>query len=170
LIERHGAQAQKADQPVFDYLVEHLTDPERLDALDAAIDGLQRDFGGWRTPWGEINRFQRRTDDIVQPFDDGAPSLAVGFAPGEWGALASFDSIKPRHTKKIYGSSGNSFVAAVEFGPIVRAKAIMSGGESGDPSSAHFTDQAAMFAQGKFRDVYFSPEQVRLHAERSYNP
>jgi acyl-homoserine-lactone acylase len=155
---------------VFDYLVEHLTDPERLDALDAAIDRLQRDFGGWRTPWGEINRFQRRTDDIVQPFDDGAPSLAVGFAPGEWGALASFDSTQPRHTKKLYGSKGNSFVAAVEFGPIVHAKAIMSGGESGDPASPHFNDQAKMFVAGQFRDVPFTPEDVQKHAQRRYHP
>ena len=61
-------------------------------------------------------------------------------------------------------------MAAVEFGPSVRAKAIMSGGEGGDPASAHFVDQAAMFAQGKFRDVYFSPQDVNAHAERSYNP
>jgi acyl-homoserine-lactone acylase len=170
LIERNGAQAGKAEQPVFDYLVEHLTDPERLDALDAAIDRLQRDFGGWRTPWGEVNRFQRRTDDIVQPFDDAAPSLPVGFAPGKWGALASFESIKPRHTKKLYGSEGNSFVAAVEFGPTVRAKAIMSGGESGDPASPHFNDQAPMFVTGRFRDVLFTPEDVHKHAQRRYHP
>jgi acyl-homoserine-lactone acylase len=170
LIERNGAQAGKAEQPVFDYLVEHLTDPERLDALDAAIDRLQRDFGGWRTPWGEVNRFQRRTDDIVQPFDDAAPSLPVGFAPGKWGALASFDSIKPSHTKKLYGSEGNSFVAAVEFGPTVRAKAIMSGGESGDPASPHFNDQAKMFVTGRFRDVLFTPEDVQKHAQRRYHP
>jgi acyl-homoserine-lactone acylase len=170
LIERNGAQAKQADQPVYDYLVEHLTDPERLDALNAAIDRLQRDFGGWRTPWGEINRFQRRTDDIVQPFDDDSPSVPVGFAPGEWGALASFDTTEPRHTKRIYGSKGNSFVAAVEFGPIVRAKAIMSGGESGDPASPHFNDQATMFVAGQFRDVLFTPEDVQKHAQRSYHP
>jgi acyl-homoserine-lactone acylase len=170
LIERNDAHAGKAEQPVYDYLVEHLTDPERLDALDAAIDRLQRDFGGWRTPWGEINRFQRRTDDIVQPFDDDAPSLAVSFAPGKWGALASFDSTTPRHTKKIYGSSGNSFIAAVEFGPTVRAKALMSGGESGDPASLHFNDQAQMFVTGQFRDVLFTPEDVQKHAQRRYHP
>jgi acyl-homoserine-lactone acylase len=94
----------------------------------------------------------------------------VGFAPAEWGALASFDSAKPRNTKKIYGSVGNSFVAAVEFGPTVRAKAIMSGGASGDPASPHFNDQALMFSKGQFRDVLFTPEQVRAHAERRYHP
>jgi acyl-homoserine-lactone acylase len=84
--------------------------------------------------------------------------------------LASFDTSYPRKTRKIYGSVGNSFVAAVEFGPVIHAKAIMSGGESGDPKSPHFTDQAQMFIQGIFRDVLFSPEDVAAHAERNYHP
>jgi acyl-homoserine-lactone acylase len=170
LIERNGAAARDADEPAYDYLVDKLTDAERVDGMTAALAKLQQDFGRWRIAWGEINRFQRLTDDIVQPFDDARPSLAVGFAPSQWGALASFDSSKPRKTKKIYGSTGNSFVAAVEFGPTIHAKAIMSGGESGDPSSPHFTDQALMFSQGRFRDVLFYPEDVRAHAERSYQP
>jgi acyl-homoserine-lactone acylase len=170
LIERKSAAARVADQPVYDYLVERLTDAERVEALSAALDKLQRDFGRWQVPWGEINRFQRLTDDIVQPFDDAKPSLPVGFAPSQWGALASFDSSKPRKSKKIYGSVGNSFVAAVEFGPTIHAKAIMSGGASGDPASPHFTDQALMFSQGQFRDVFFYPEEVRAHAQRSYQP
>jgi acyl-homoserine-lactone acylase len=170
MAERGNRAAQAADQPIYDFLIEHSSDSGRLDALTSALQRLSADFGRWQTPWGEINRFQRLSDDIVGQFDDSKPSLPVGFAPAQWGALASFDSTKPRHTKKIYGSVGNSFVAAVEFGATVRAKAIMSGGESGDPSSPHFADQAAMFAQGKFRDVYFSPEDVQAHAERSYNP
>jgi acyl-homoserine-lactone acylase len=170
LIERKGAEARDAEEPVYDYLVDRLTDAERVNALSAALQKLQRDFGRWQTPWGGINRFQRLTDDIVQPFDDAKPSLPVGFAPAQWGALASFDSRKPRKTKRIYGSEGNSFVAAVDFGPTLHAKAMMSGGESGDPSSEHFTDQALMFSQGHFRDVLFYPEDVRAHAERSYHP
>ena len=170
LIERKGPEARDAEEPVYDYLVDKLTDAERVNALSAALQKLQRDFGRWQTPWGEINRFQRLTDDIVQPFDDAKPSLPVGFAPAQWGALASFDSTKPRKTKRIYGAVGNSFVAAVDFGPTLHAKAIMSGGESGDPASEHFTDQALMFSQGRFRDVLFYPEDVRAHAERSYHP
>ena len=170
LVERKGAEARHAEQPVYDYLVGKLTDAERIAALTAALDKLRADFGRWQTPWGEVNRFQRLTDDIVQPLDDAKPSLPVGFAPAHWGALASFDWSKPRTTKKIYGAVGNSFVAAVEFGPRIRAKAIMSGGASGDPQSTHFTDQALMFTQGRFRDVFFYPEDVRAHAERSYRP
>jgi acyl-homoserine-lactone acylase len=170
LIERNGAAARDADEPVYDYLVDKLSDAERLEGLSAALDKLRRDFGRSGVAWGEINRFQRLTDDIVQPFDDSRPSLPVGFAPSQWGALASFDSSKPRQTKKIYGSVGNSFVAAVDFGPTIHAKAIMSGGASGDPSSPHFTDQALMFSQGRFRDVLFYPDEVQAHAERSYQP
>jgi acyl-homoserine-lactone acylase len=170
LIERNAAAARAAQEPAYDYLVDKLTDAQHLDGLTAALAKLQQDFGRWQIPWGEINRFQRLTDDIVQPFDDAKPSLPVGFAPSKWGALASFDSSKPRKTKKIYGSVGNSFVAAVDFGPTIHAKAIMSGGESGDPASPHFTDQALMFSQGRFRDVLFYPEDVRAHAERSYQP
>jgi acyl-homoserine-lactone acylase len=170
LLEHKGPEARDADEPVYDYLVGHLTAPERIGGLTAAIAKLQRDFGRWQTPWGEINRYQRLTDDIVQPVDDAKPSLPVGFASSNWGALASFDTSYPRKTRKIYGSVGNSFVAAVEFGPIIRAKAIMSGGESGDPKSPHFTDQAQMFTQGIFRDVLFSREDVAAHSVRSYHP
>jgi len=170
LVDLKGAQAREADEPVYDFLVDKLSDTERLGALATAVAVLERDFGGWRVPWGEVNRFQRITDDIVQPFDDAKPSLPVGFAPAQWGALASFDSSKPRSTRKIYGSVGNSFVAAVEFGTPVRAKAIMSGGESGHPASAHFTDQADLYTGGRFRDVLFSPEDVSAHAERTYHP
>jgi acyl-homoserine-lactone acylase len=170
LIDRKGAEARDADEPVYDYLIGNLSDPERIDALGVAIEKLQRDYGKWQTPWGEINRFQRLTDDIVQPFDDAKPSLPVGFASSQWGALASFDYTRPRKTRKIYGAVGNSFIAAVDFGPTIHAKALMSGGQSGDPASPHFTDQALMFSQGHFRDVLFTPEDVRAHAERSYHP
>ena len=170
LLNRKGPEARDADEPVYDYLVGHLTAAERIDGLVAAVATLRRDFGRWQTPWGDINRYQRLTDDIVQPFDDAKPSLPVGFASSNWGALASFDSPYPRKTKKIYGSVGNSFVAAVEFGPTIHAKAIMSGGESGDPASPHFTDQALMFTRGRFRDVLFNPQEVSAHAERSYHP
>jgi acyl-homoserine-lactone acylase len=170
LRERKQVLARDAGLQLYDYLAARLTPAERIDALAAAVAKLQRDFGGWRTAWGEINRFQRLTDDFVQPFDDGKPSLPVGFAPSVWGALASFDSAQPHQTKKIYVSVGNSFVAAVEFGPVIRAKAILSGGASGDPASPHFTDQAQMFTQGLFRDVLFTREDVAAHAERSYHP
>ncbi|MBI3549256.1 MAG: penicillin acylase family protein [Elusimicrobia bacterium] len=66
--------------------------------------------------------------------------------------------------------SGHRRIAAVEFGPRVRAKAITAGGESGDPGSAHFADQAARYAAGNLRDVYFYSDQLAGHATRRYRP
>ena len=141
-----------------------------LEALGAASDRLQKDFGSWKTEWGEINRFQRLTGDIVHPFDDAKESLPVGFASGIWGSLASFGARPQPGTKKWYGTSGNSFVAVVEFADRVRALAVTAGGESGSPSSKHFNDQALRYSKGDLREVYFYPDQLKEHTERQYHP
>jgi acyl-homoserine-lactone acylase len=142
----------------------------RLQALAAASDRLTRDFGSWRTPWGELNRFQRLTRDIAHPFNDAAPSIPVGFTAARWGSLAAFSTPPFPGAKRWYGTSGNSFVAVVEFGDRVRARAVTAGGESGHPASPHFNDQAERYATGNLREVYFYPEQLKGHTERTYHP
>ena len=122
------------------------------------------------TPWGEINRFQRLTDDIQHPFNDAAPSIPVGFTSAEWGSLASFGFSTYPATKKRYGISGNSFVAAVEFGDKVRAVAVSAGGESGNLKSMHFLDQAQRYSTGDLREVYFYKSQLQGHTELQYHP
>jgi acyl-homoserine-lactone acylase len=146
------------------------TPQQLLQALSVASDRLQADFGSWKTPWGDINRYQRLTGDIVQPFNDAGPSIPVGFTSARWGSLASFGARTYPGTKKMYGTSGNSFVAVVEFGDRVRAKAITAGGQSGDPKSPHFADQAERYAKGELRDVYFYREQLQGHTKREYRP
>jgi acyl-homoserine lactone acylase PvdQ len=141
-----------------------------LESLAAASDKLAADFGRWNTPWGDINRFQRLTGDIVQPFNDAGPSIPVEFTSAVWGSLASFGARAYPGTKKWYGTSGNSFVAVVEFGDRVRAKAVTAGGESGHPGSKHFNDEAQRYATGALRDVYFYPDQLKGHTEREYHP
>ncbi len=142
----------------------------QLAALAAATDRLKADFGDWRVPWGEINRFQRRTADIVQTFDDAAPSIPVAFTSAQWGSLASFGAKAYPGTHRYYGTSGNSFVAVVEFGPQLRAWAVTAGGESGDPASPHFDDQAERYAKGDLRPVLFSAAERKGHVARKYHP
>jgi acyl-homoserine-lactone acylase len=155
----------------YDYMGTRATAEQRLGALAAAVERLTRDFGTWQTPWGEINRFQRLTGDIVQPFSDSGPSVPVPFTSARWGSLASFGARTYPGTKRMYGTYGNSFVAVVEFGKdSVRAMAVTAGGESGDPRSRHFDDQAERYAAGNLRDVYFYPGQLKGHTERAYSP
>jgi acyl-homoserine-lactone acylase len=141
-----------------------------LQALAAASDKLAADFGTWETPWGDINRFQRLTGDIVQPFNDAGPSIPVPFTSADWGSLASFGARAFPGTKKWYGTTGNSFVAVVEFGDTVRARAVTAGGESGNPASKHFNDEAKRYASGDLREVYFYRSQLKGHTEREYHP
>lgn len=154
----------------YDYMADKLTPAEKLAALSEASDRLTADFGSWKTPWGEINRFQRNDGSIVQTFDDKKPSIPVPFTSAQWGSLASFGAKRWPGTKKYYGTLGNSFVAVVQFGDKVRARAISAGGESGDPASPHFNDQALRYSLGNLRDVYFYPEDVKKHAVKTYRP
>ena len=152
-----GGEARRAGMSGPDYIASKAPAEQLLQSLSAASDKLAADFGTWKTPWGEINRFQRLTDDIVHPFSDAGPSIPVGFTSAIWGSLASFGARPYKGSKKIYGTSGNSFVAVVEFGKTVRAKAVTAGGESGNPSSPHFNDQAKRYSTGDLREVYFYP-------------
>jgi acyl-homoserine-lactone acylase len=162
--------ARAAEMSELEFFETRLAPQELLFALARASARLEADFGTWQTPWGEINRFQRLTGDVVQPFDDSKPSIPVPYVSGAWGALAAFGMTSPQKTRRIYGERGNSFVAAVEFGKRIHAKSILAGGESGDPASPHFNDQAEMYARGEFKEVLFYPEDIEKHVERRYHP
>ena len=167
---RVAVAAREAGMTPDHYSATKATSDERLQALAAACDKLAADFGSWKTPWGEVNRFQRITDEIEPHFDDAKPSIPVGFVSSRWGSLASFGARAYPGTKRWYGTSGNSFVAVVEFGKRVRARAVTAGGESGDPSSPHFNDEADRYTTGNLREVYFYRAQLEGHIERQYHP
>ncbi len=170
MVAAGAAAARAREVPVADYIRDRLTAQERLQALARASARLEADFGTWQTPWGEINRFQRISGDVRQQYDDAKPSLPVAFPSAVWGSLASFGMSAPQTTKRIYGDRGNSFVAAVEFGPRVRAKSILAGGNSSNPASPHFADQALMYSRGEFKDVLFYKEDIEKNLERKYHP
>jgi acyl-homoserine lactone acylase PvdQ len=167
---RVSADAKRAAMPVEDYIAAKAPRDQLLQSLVTASAKLTADFGTWKTPWGNINRFQRLTGDIVQPFSDSGPSIPVGFTSSIWGSLASFGAHAYPGTKEWYGTSGNSFVAVVEFGEKVRAKAITAGGESGHADSKHFDDQAERYSTGNLRDVYFYKSDLADHIEKQYHP
>jgi len=155
---------------VYDVMAEKAGSQARLAALAEAADRLEKDFGSWGVPWGEVNRFQRVDGAIKQHFDDTKASIPVPFTSSRWGSLASFGAHRWPDTKRYYGTSGNSFVAVVEFGDKVHARAITAGGESGDPASKHFNDEAERYTTGNLRQVYFWPEELEGHVERTYHP
>jgi len=143
---------------------------EMLHALREVMVDLQKDFGTWRVSWGELNRFQRVSNGDVFQMDDAKPSFSVPFASSAWGQLPSYTSRSIQGSKKWYGVNGNSFIAAVEFGPKIKAYSLLAGGQSGNSTSPHFFDQGKMYTEGKFKEVYFYKNDVMKHALKSYHP
>ena len=86
----HVDEARKTGISVEEYIGTPDAPTALLQSLAAASDRLIADFGSWKTPWGDINRFQRLNGDLVQPFNDAEPSIPVGFTSSLWGSLASF--------------------------------------------------------------------------------
>lgn len=162
---------EEADQVVkAQYYAANTAPKDLLLPLLATIYDIQSRFGRWQTPWGEINRFQRISSDLQNKFDDSQASYPVGFVSSTWGMLPSYTSRIFPNTKKRYGVNGNSFVCAVEFGPRIKAKSLLAGGNSGDEKSSHFFDQGEMYSKGIFKDVLFYKEDVEKNAEKKYNP
>ena len=143
---------------------------QMLPQLQLVLKELNSKWGTWKVAWGEINRFQRSTGDIDLKYDDAQPSLPIAFGPGSWGSLPSFKSSYQKDSKKRYGYNGNSFVCAVEFGPKIKAKSLLAGGNSGNPDSKHFNDQSEMYRKGSFKEVLFYKDDVIKNAEKTYHP
>jgi len=160
----------KSDQlSVINFLAEQTTEQEKIDAFKSVLEDLGKDFGSWKMPWGEVNRFQRLDGKIDPVFDDSQQSIAVPFTSSYWGSLASFGSKRYPATKKMYGYVGNSFIAVVEFGKRVKARSVVTGGSSSDLTSPHLNDQSQMYCDGQFKDVLFYKEDVMKHVEKSYS-
>jgi len=148
-------------------MLKEMSPQKQLEIFGESIKSLEKRYGTWKIEWGDINRYQRPADGIT--FDDNSPSIPVGLVGSQFGQLPSYQS-KSVNTQKRYGYSGNSFIAAVEFGPRLKAKSIITGGESFDPKSAHFTDQADGYINGHFKYIWFYKNEVLKHSVKSYHP
>lgn len=147
----------------------------RLAALTTVLDGLEKRFGTWRVPWGEINRLQRPDEQTAKPFQqpafqDNQVSLAAPGVNGLDGAIFTFYSQGSPGQKRQYGTSGATYVSVVEFAPRARAVSVHVFGASGHPESRHYTDQAALYSRGGFKPAWFTIDEIRAHSESAYRP
>lgn len=152
------------------HFADSATAEQLLNPLLNVVQNFKQKYGKWDIAWGDINRYQRVSNDVQQKYDDNKESFPVAFASSAWGMLPSYNSNYFSGTSKRYGISGNSFICAVEFGKRIKAKSLLAGGNSGDPSSPHFNDQLLMYTKGQFKDVLFYKEDVLKHAEKTYHP
>ena len=142
----------------------------RVEVFEEVVKTLIATWGTWRTPWGELNRVQRPDASGQVPFDDALLSLPVAGAPGWLGSVFTSYTRQPEGRRRRYGVHGNSFVKIIEFGPQVRARSILTFGQSGNPTSPHFFDQAPLYSRKMFKPAWFSLEEIEARAARVYQP
>ncbi|MEO9468307.1 penicillin acylase family protein [Parasphingorhabdus sp.] len=138
--------------------------------LRKALVLLTNNYGSWRIPYGHINRLKRATQDGKRTGSQAHFDLPSSGTPFYMGAIMTFNTATDEASKISYGEHGHSFVSVVEFGPEVKAQSIMAYGQSRDPGSVHFFDQALLYSKRKLKSARFKPDNIRKAATRSYRP
>jgi acyl-homoserine-lactone acylase len=149
---------------------ERRTNPHAA-GLAEALRLLHAEWGTTEVPWGSLSRHQRPLPGAPGPpvaLDTARASLPVGGSTGSLGSVFTFESGPFGSAAPRLGRGGNSFVKVIAFGPSLRAAPILNYGQSGDPASPHFFDQAALYAVRQFKPAWFSRAEVEANAVRSY--
>ena len=90
--------------------------------------------------------------------------------PGWLGSVFTYSAAQSTGQRRRYGVHGNSIVKVIEFGPRVRARSILTFGQSGDPESPHYFDQAPLYSRMQFKPSWFAREEISANAEKVYSP
>ncbi|MGH7575338.1 MAG: acylase [Longimicrobiales bacterium] len=157
LMRRLAVHAGSADTP-FDVDWSHVAplstpdgvgDPEgAARALGAAAREVEQTYGALDRPWGDVYRLQ--IDALDLPANGGPDHIGV----------FRVTHFEPMSDGRFRATSGDSFVAAVEFGTPVRARALLSYGNASQPGSPHRTDQLPLYARKQLRDVWLTRSEI----------
>jgi acyl-homoserine-lactone acylase len=133
--------------------------PEPRAVMAEAAGYLQKHFGRLDVPLGELIRLRQGKVDL--PLDGGPDSLR---------AATNYDEAPDGRLVIRHGDSFIMFVTWDKAGKVRSESVQPFGSASTRPDSPHYTDQAQLFVQHRFKPVWFDPAELQAHAERSYRP
>ena len=145
-----------------------------LEDPGASVADLLRVLPGPDFPTGGILLGKRGIQEAYATgrggFRDDRESLPVAGCPGPVGIVFNFYALPQAGQKRRYGVAGHSFVGVVELAEQPRAKTILQFGQSGDPASPHWFDQAKLYAKGEFKASWYEKTDVEANSTRPYHP
>jgi len=151
-----------------------LSDPAGAASVleDAAARTVER-FGRLDIPWGDVNRLQRGDADL--PASGGSGGMGVfrvlDFREAD---AAGTPAAGPRgrgetgqtaYARRV-AVGGDSFIAAIEFGPTIRASGLLAYGNASRNGSPHQTDQLNLAAAQRLRPIWRTRTDIEAHLER----
>ena len=168
------------DYPAETLLPKYADNPRRqLEALVTSARKLKSRHGDWRIAWADLFRSQRQEHlvDLTEiAFNDDKPSLPTLAVPGPLGVVFTqyySPSIKIPFVlsmNKRYGLVGTSYMAVYEFAPKFRGASVLNYGQSGEPQSPHYFDQAHLLSECKLKPDLFEWADVTAGARQVYHP
>jgi acyl-homoserine lactone acylase PvdQ len=122
-----------------------------LKALDKALAHIQEMYGRLEVPWGDINVVVRGG---TFPLD----------GTGLYGVLHPDEGIE-QSNGQIQCNDGWGHLMIVMEGRPKQVWSLLPYGESQDPSSRHYNDQAKLHSQRRAKRLWFTPEEILDHTE-----
>lgn len=127
--------------------------PKAAEQLDDAAQEVEKEFGALDVPWGQVMRYKLAGVDL--PANGGYGNLGI-FRVITFGPLQN-------HTRS--QTHGETYIAAVEFGEPMRARVLMTYGNSSQPESPHRTDQLFLLAKKQLRMAWLTKGEVEANLE-----
>ncbi|HSM04595.1 MAG TPA: penicillin acylase family protein [Longimicrobiales bacterium] len=136
--------------------------------LETVVAHLEREWGRWAVPYGDLVRLQRSPDGS---FRDASTSIPLTAGPEETGVIRYAIPLPVTDQRRWYlFASALSYGSVARFGQETEARTVNGSGQSSDPASSHYDDQAELYGRGGYKPVPLTLEEVRAVAEESYRP
>lgn len=128
---------------------------EAVKVLNAVASYIQKKHGKLDIAWGKVHRLKYGKYNLPANGSSGG----IGVFRVAWEGYSDKNDIN-------YVGGGDSWVGVIEFGKKVKAKVLLSYGNSTQKKSPNYGDQLPLFSQKKLRDAWFYPEEVLKHKVR----
>ena len=133
-----------------------LADPESaVKVLNAVASYIKKKFGKLDVAWGKIYRLKGGKYNL--PANGASGGLGVFRVAWEGGSGKNGET---------YVGGGDSWVGVIEFGKKVKAKVLLSYGNSTQKGSKHNGDQLVLFSKKQLRDAWYYNKDIQKNKAR----